>query len=103
MRVPLLPLTGCAAYNPIETIVAFFIVGTLAYFRVLAAIKYSAFFAPAFPSSLSPTHALLRDGQWIVVDEDWYMTSPAQKIELQQLLFSNPRVADPVRALLWYL
>ena len=98
MRVPLLSLTGRAAYSPIETIVTFFVVGTLAYFRILSAIKHSAFFAPAFPSFL-PTHALLRDGQWIVVDEGWYMRSPAQKIELQQLLFSNAKAVDPVRSL----
>ncbi|KAG9311753.1 hypothetical protein JVU11DRAFT_7996 [Chiua virens] len=72
MRVPLLPFTGRTVHSPIETIIFFFIVGTLAYFRILAAIKHSSFFAPAFPSSLTATHALLRDGQWFVVDEDWY-------------------------------
>lgn len=107
MRVPLLPLTGRAVFSPIETIVAFFIVGTLAYFRVLYGIKHSAFFAPPFPSLLSATHALLRDGQWVVVDEAWYQktaSSPhSQKFELQQLVFSEPSTAkalDQVRGLI---
>ncbi|KAG6379667.1 hydroxymethylglutaryl-coenzyme A reductase-domain-containing protein [Boletus reticuloceps] len=73
MRVPLLPLTGRAVYSPIETIVSFFVIGTLAYFRILFAIKHSSFFAPVFPSTLSTTHALLRDGQWVVVDEERYL------------------------------
>ncbi|KAG8216444.1 hydroxymethylglutaryl-coenzyme A reductase-domain-containing protein [Butyriboletus roseoflavus] len=96
MRVPLLPLTGRAVYNPIETIVAFFIVCTLAYFRVLSAIKYSAFFAPAFPSTLSTTLALLRDGQW-VVDQERYLKRASnphtQRLELQQLVFSRASTA----------
>lgn len=103
MRVPLLPLTGRAVHNPIETIVAFFIIGTLAYFRVLSAIKHSAFFAPAFPSALTATNALLRDGQWVVVDEAWYQKKTpnphTQRLELQQLVFSQPSTAkgvDPV-------
>jgi len=101
MRGPLLPLTGRAVYNPIETIVAFFIIGTLAYFRILSAIKHSAFFTPAFPSSPSAAHALLRDGQWVVVDEKWYQervpSSRTQKFELQQLVFSQPEAMDAVR------
>lgn len=105
MRVPLLPLTGRAVYNPIETIVFFFIIGTLAYFRVLSAIKHSSFIAPVFPSTLSTAHALLRDGQWVVVDQEWYLkraSSPhAQRLELQQLVFSQAstvNAADPVRS-----
>ena len=103
MRVPLLPLTGRAVYNPIETIVSFFIIGTLAYFRILSAIKHSAFFAPVLPSTLSTSHALLRDGQWVVVDEEWYLKRASnprtQGLELQQLVFSQAPTAkapDPV-------
>lgn len=102
MRVPLLPLTGRAVYNPIETIVFFFIIGTLAYFRILSAIKHSTFFAPVFPSTLSTTHALLSDGQWVVVDEEWYLKGTpnphAQRLELQELVFSTAKVVDPVRS-----
>jgi len=102
MRVPLLPLTVRAAHNPIETIVFFFIIGTLAYFRILFAIKHSAFFAPVFPSTLSTSHVLLRDGQWVVVDEEWYQkreTNPhTQRLELQQLVFSTAKAVDPVRS-----
>lgn len=111
MRVPLLPLTGRAVYNPIETIVSFSIIGTLAYFRILSAIKHSSFFAPAFPSTLSPTHVLLRDGQWVIVDEEWYLERTpgprAQKLELQQLVFSTAKDVDPVcnchSVLIWQL
>jgi hydroxymethylglutaryl-CoA reductase (NADPH) len=101
MRVPLLPLTGRAVYNPIETIIFFFIIVTLAYFRVLSAIKHSVFFAPAFPSTLSTSHALLRDGQWVAVDEEWYLKRESnphtQGLELQQLVFSTAKAVDPVR------
>jgi len=107
MRVPLLPLTGRAVYNPIETIVFFFIIGTLAYFRILSAIKHSTFFTPVLPSTLSTTYALLRDGQWVVVDEEWHQSrtpSPnALKLELQQLVFSVAKAVDPAvtRSLDW--
>ncbi|KAF8434525.1 hydroxymethylglutaryl-coenzyme A reductase-domain-containing protein [Boletus edulis BED1] len=107
MRVPLLPLTGRAVYSPIETIVAFFVIGTLAYFRILFAIKHSSFFAPVFPSTLSTTHALLRDGQWVVVDEERYLKRTldpqTQKLEIQQLVFSTTKAVDPViaRSLDW--
>lgn len=102
MRVPLLPLTGRAVYNPIETIVSFFIVCTLAYFRVLSAIKHSAFFAPAFPSTLTAAHASLRGGQWLV-DQEWHRASSphAQRLELQQLVFSQAstvKAQDQVRS-----
>jgi hydroxymethylglutaryl-CoA reductase (NADPH) len=79
-------------FAPIETIVFFAIVGTLAYFQVLSAIKHSSFFAPSVPSTVRPAHALLRDGEWVGVDEDWYLkrvkTADARPLELQQLIFS---------------
>ncbi|KAG1844497.1 hypothetical protein F4604DRAFT_84444 [Suillus subluteus] len=92
MRSILQPLAGRTVFAPIETIVFFAIVGTLAYFQVLSAIKHSSFFAPAVPSTLRPAHALLRDGEWVGVDEDWYLkrvkTSDSRPLELQQLIFS---------------
>ncbi|KAG6330169.1 hypothetical protein ID866_8920 [Astraeus odoratus] len=98
MRASLLPLTRRAVFSPIETIVFFSIIGTLAYFRVIAAIKHSAFFVPTFPSALRTAHALLRDGEWVGVDEDWYRRraaeSQSQPVELQQLVLSSQSVAS---------
>ncbi|KAG1813099.1 hypothetical protein EV424DRAFT_1417143 [Suillus variegatus] len=92
MRSILQPLAGRTVFAPIETIVFFAIVGTLAYFQVLSAIKHSSFFAPSVPSTLRPAHALLRDGEWVGVDEDWYLkrvkTADSRPLELQQLIFS---------------
>jgi hydroxymethylglutaryl-CoA reductase (NADPH) len=92
MRSILQPLAGRTVFAPIETIVFFAIVGTLAYFQVLSAIKHSSFFAPSVPSTVRPAHALLRDGEWVGVDEDWYLkrvkTADARPLELQQLIFS---------------
>lgn len=73
MRAILKPFVIHAAYSPIETIVFFSIVGTLAYFHVLSAIKHSAFFAPSYPSILRPSHALLRGNEWVSVrDTFWH-------------------------------
>lgn len=98
MRSILQPLAGRTVFAPIETIVFFAIVGTLAYFQVLSSIKHSSFFAPSVPSTLRPAHALLRDGQWVGVDEDWYLkrvkTADSRPLELQQLIFS----LDPARS-----
>ncbi|OAX36835.1 hypothetical protein K503DRAFT_867290 [Rhizopogon vinicolor AM-OR11-026] len=92
MRSILHPLAGRAVFAPIETIVFFVIIGTLAYFQVLSAIKHSSFFAPSVPSAPSPAHALLRDAQWVGVAEEWYMkrvkTADSRPLELQQLIFS---------------
>ncbi|KAI5996069.1 hydroxymethylglutaryl-coenzyme A reductase-domain-containing protein [Pisolithus marmoratus] len=93
MRASLLPLTRRAVFCPIETITFFSIVGTLAYFHVLSAIKHSAFFAPTFPSTLRTAHALLRDGEWVGVDEEWYRRRAADpnscSVELQQVILSS--------------
>ncbi|EGO03592.1 hypothetical protein SERLA73DRAFT_149844 [Serpula lacrymans var. lacrymans S7.3] len=93
MRVLLHPLARRVAFSPIETIVFFSVIGTLAYFQILSAIKHSAFFAPTFPSTLRPAHALLRDGEWVGVDENWYNGRSAagdssRPLELQQIIFS---------------
>ncbi|KAJ3762221.1 hydroxymethylglutaryl-coenzyme A reductase-domain-containing protein [Lentinula raphanica] len=73
MRAVLKPFVIHAAYSPIETIVFFSIVGTLAYFHVLSAIKHSAFFAPSYPSILRPSHVLLRGDEWVSVrDTLWH-------------------------------
>ena len=89
MRALLRPLAAQAAHNPIETIVAGFILATLAYFHVLGAIKASTFLSPsslAVPN-LRPSHALLKDSQWIAVDEEIWHTSTGDRLELQQVVF----------------
>jgi len=92
MRALLLPLTRRAVFYPIEAIVFFAIIGTLAYLHILSTIKHSAFLAPTFPSTLRTAHTLLRDGEWVGVDEDWYrqraVSLDARPLELQQILFS---------------
>ena len=94
MRALLRPLALHAAFSPIESIVAFFILGTLAYFHVLSAIKHSSFFAPTYPSTLRPAHALLRDSEWVGVSESkWHdvttvSTNDVISLELQQIIFS---------------
>ena len=62
MRAILRPLAARAAGNPIEVIVAGFILATLAYFHVLDAIRHSTFLSPPshqrfalrMPCSLEP-------------------------------------------------
>ncbi|KAL4080031.1 hydroxymethylglutaryl-coenzyme A reductase-domain-containing protein [Scleroderma yunnanense] len=97
MRASLLSLTRRAVFSPIETIVCFSVIGTLAYFHALSAIKHSAFFAPSFPSTLRTAHALLRDGEWVGIDGEWYkrrMTDPnSRAVELQQVIFSSQSVS----------
>lgn len=94
MRALLRPLAIHAAFSPIETIVAVFVLGTLAYFHVLSAIKHSAFFAPTYPSTLRPAHALSRDNKWVGVSQSkWYDTTTSLPkntipVELQQIIFS---------------
>jgi len=98
MRALLHPLAFHAAYSPIESIVTFFILGTLAYFHVLSAIKHSSFFAPTYPPTLRPAHILLRDGNWVGVGESkWNEATTMSKgtvipVELQQIIFAQ----DPV-------
>lgn len=94
MRAILRPLAIHAAFSPIEIIVAFFVLGTLAYFHVLSAIKHSAFFAPTYPSTLRPAHALSRDNEWVGISESkWHDTTTTSPngvipVELQQIIFS---------------
>ena len=93
MRALLRPLAVHAAYSPIEVIVPFFVLGTLAYFHVLSAIKHSSFFAPTYPFTWRPAHALLRDSDWVAVSESkWqdasFSSGRALRLELQQFAFS---------------
>ena len=93
MRALIRPVSIHAASQPIETIVFFFIVATLAYFHVLSAIKHSSFLAPNSPSTLRPAHTLLRDGKWVSVSENtWYDARHSENgvttLELQQIVLS---------------
>jgi hydroxymethylglutaryl-CoA reductase (NADPH) len=95
MRALLRPLALQAAFSPIESIVTFFILGTLAYFHVLSAIKHSSFFAPTYPPILRPAHALLRHGEWLGVTENKWNdvtlnpNNDAIPLELQQIVFAQ--------------
>lgn len=87
MRALLRPLAIHAAYSPIETIVFFSIVGTLAYFHVLTAIKHSAFFSgPSLTASLRPTTVSLQDGKWVA--SSWTKTDE-NRLELQQIVWNG--------------
>jgi hydroxymethylglutaryl-CoA reductase (NADPH) len=94
MRALIRPVSIHAASSPIETIVFFFVLATLAYFHVLSAIKQSSFFAPTTLPPLRPSHALWRSAEWVTVPEtEWYdalahRSSRASAIDLQQLTMS---------------
>lgn len=98
MRALLKPFVIHAAYQPIETIVFFSIVGTLAYFHVISAIKHSAFWglsstgslyasyspaafasSPSVPPNLKPAYALLRGEDWVAVRESFWNHTTAKE------------------------
>src|SRR6266436_4914291 len=102
MRALIRPVSVHAASSPIETIVFFFVVATLAYFQVLSAVKHSSFFAPTTPPPLRPSHALWRSNEWVTVPEAvWYDALAHQSstaIDLQQLTMSfDAKTAKKVR------
>ncbi|KAH9477982.1 3-hydroxy-3-methylglutaryl-coenzyme A reductase [Psilocybe cubensis] len=97
MRALFRPFALHAAYTPIETIVFFCIIGTLAYFHILSAIKHSAFIDPSLsvyaPPTLRPAYALWRLGEWVGVREGtWTHAAKALHrsdelvLELQQVV-----------------
>ncbi|KAF8634822.1 hypothetical protein AX17_004073 [Amanita inopinata Kibby_2008] len=103
MRAIFRPFALHAAYTPIETIVFFSVVGTLAYFYVLSAVKQSAFLDPPYsqPPTLEPTHVVYKHGEWVSVTNktwssarlDWH----ASVLELQQLVISlDVKPKEPV-------
>jgi hydroxymethylglutaryl-CoA reductase (NADPH) len=102
MRALIRPVSTHAASSPIETIVFFFVVATLAYFQVLSAIKHSSFFVPSSPPPLRPSHALWRGNEWVNVPEtEWYDAlahRSSSAIDLQQLTMSfDTKTAKKVR------
>ena len=92
LRAFLRPFAIQAAHSPIETIVFFFVIGTLGYFHILNAIKHSSFFAPTVLPPFRPAHALHSPGEWVSVrDHVWHHKSNDDHLvplELQQLLFT---------------
>ena len=91
MRALLRPLSTHTVFSPIETIVAVFVLATLAYFHILDGIKHSSFFAPTFPSALRPANARLSQGEFMPITErEWFNAwkHGEQALELQQLTFS---------------
>ncbi|KAJ2925104.1 hypothetical protein H1R20_g12000, partial [Candolleomyces eurysporus] len=107
MRALLRPFALHAAYTPIETIVFFTIVGTLAYFHILSAIKHSAFLSPSYDplthkvshAALRPAYVLNRMGEWVGIRESRWARDRSEKshlaaAEVQQLVFN-------VDALVW--
>ncbi|KAI0047708.1 hypothetical protein FA95DRAFT_1492178 [Auriscalpium vulgare] len=102
MRALIRPISAHAANSPIEAIVFFFVLATLAYFHVLSEIKHSSFFAPATLPPLRPTHALLRDNEWIGVKESvWrqaHVEDGVAALELEQIVLSlDSKTAKKVR------
>ena len=93
MKALFRPFALHAAYTPIETIVFFSIIGTLAYFHILHAIKHSAFLDPAravySPPVVRPAHVLFKLGEWVGVREStWVQSAGGAAVELQQVVFT---------------
>jgi hydroxymethylglutaryl-CoA reductase (NADPH) len=94
MRALFRPFALHAAYTPIETIVFFAIIGTLAYFYILSAVKHSSFLDPPYsqPPTLEPAHALFKHGEWVsITDKSWNAARLERRglvAELQQLVIS---------------
>jgi hydroxymethylglutaryl-CoA reductase (NADPH) len=95
MKALFRPFALHAAYTPIETIVFFSVVGTLAYFHILNAIKHSAFLDPGrtgnvySPPVMRPAHVLFKLGEWVGVREStWLQSAGGAAVELQQVIFT---------------
>jgi hydroxymethylglutaryl-CoA reductase (NADPH) len=89
MKALFRPFALHAAYTPIETIVFFSIIGTLAYFHILHAIKHSTFLDPGAvysPPVVKPAHVRFKVG----VRESTWVQSPGggAAVELQQIIFT---------------
>lgn len=93
------PLARKAVQLPIETIVFFFVLSTLAYFHLLDAVKHSAFLSPS-AATLRPAYVHVHNGQWKQAQEaDWHdarKTKNADALELQQFVLSRPTALDNV-------
>jgi hydroxymethylglutaryl-CoA reductase (NADPH) len=88
MKALFRPFALHAAYTPIETIVFFSIIGTLAYFHILHAIKHSSFLDPGAvysPPVVKPAHVRFKVG---VRESTWVQSSGSGAVELQPLIFT---------------
>ena len=106
VRVLLRPFALHAAYTPIETIVFFCVIGTLAYFHILNAVKHSQFLSPSYnhgpgySAALRPAYVLNRMGEWVGVRESRWLRDRERvekgefaAAELQQLVFNVDSLA----------
>jgi len=93
MRALFRPFALHAAYTPIETIVFFCILGTLAYFHILSAIKNSydkptttglALQLPAYATLLGDEWVGVREAVWNKANDD-----DDELVELQQVTLSS--------------
>src|SRR5882762_7996696 len=103
MRALHRPVARLAASSPIETIVFFFIVVTLAYFNILSAIKHSSFLSSNVQSPLRPAHARLHQDEWVAIGEKSWLNARSRldnavtAVELQQIIMSlDTRVSKKV-------
>jgi hydroxymethylglutaryl-CoA reductase (NADPH) len=86
------PLARQAVHTPIETIVAAFVLATLAYFHVIHAIKHSAFLAPASTLPQRPSYALYTHDGWTGTPKGPWLAPAADmtRVEIQQVVVSGP-------------
>ncbi|PVG00821.1 putative 3-hydroxy-3-methylglutaryl-coenzyme A reductase [Serendipita vermifera] len=80
-------LAGRVSLHPIETIVTFFILTTLAYFQILSAIKHSHFLTPIHTTSTPVLAGLNSNNEWA------YLSSPTRtqpSVEIVQVQLSIP-------------
>jgi hydroxymethylglutaryl-CoA reductase (NADPH) len=80
-------LVGRVSLHPIETIVTFFILTTLAYFQILSAIKHSHFLTPIHTTSTPVLAGLNSNNEWTYLSSHT-RTQPA--VEIVQLQLSIP-------------
>jgi hydroxymethylglutaryl-CoA reductase (NADPH) len=94
MKALFRPFALHAAYTPIETIVFFCIIGTLAYFHILHAIKHSLILDQGrtdnvySPPVVRPAHVLFKSGEWVGVRESAWVQSAEGAVELQQVIYT---------------
>lgn len=90
-----------AARYPIETVVATFVIVTIAYFQCIHAIKHSDFLSGGISNPLhylQPTVSRWAGGQWFVVPaESWSASSTGTKVDLVEILFSLDEPRKVVR------
>lgn len=86
------PISRRAVNSPIETIVASFVLATLAYFHLLSAIKHSAFLAPAPVGPARPSFAAKTTESWAAASKSAWTIPAADvtRVEVQQVVIQGP-------------